>query len=81
MKGDERYEEIDFLLDNDRIRLYKSYYKIDSIVDSMDEFLRRASEYPEDLTKDDAIKTQQFLEDIGVVLQDYFDLFNRFEGE
>jgi len=81
MKGDERYEVIDFLLDNYRIRLYKSYYKIDSIVDSMDEFLRRASEYPEDLTKDDAIKTQQFLEDIGVVLQDYFDLFNRFEGE
>jgi len=78
MIGDERYEEIDFLLDNYRIRLYKSYHKIDSIVDSMDEFLRRASEYPEDLTKEDAIETQQFLEDIGVVLQNYESLFDRF---
>ena len=79
MKGDERYEEIDFLLDNYRVRLAKSYHKLDSILDTMDEALRRSSDYPEDLTPADAIQVQQFLEDFGEVLQRYDDLFNKFD--
>jgi len=72
-------EEIDFLLDNYRVRLVKLYHKIDAIVDSMDKALRRASDYPEDLTKDHAIQAQQFLEDIGKVLQDHESLFNELD--
>ena len=75
----ERYSPIDFLLDNYRVRLAKSYHKIDSILDSMDESLRRASDYPEDLTKDDANEVQQFLEDLGTVLQGFEALFNGFD--
>jgi len=75
----ERYSPIDFLIDTPRIRLFKSYHKIDSILDSMDEALKRASDYPEDLTPADAIQVQQFLEDFGEVLQRYDDLFNKFD--
>uniref|UniRef100_A0A6M3LU43 Uncharacterized protein n=1 Tax=viral metagenome TaxID=1070528 RepID=A0A6M3LU43_9ZZZZ len=79
MKGDERYEEIDFLLDNYRTRLYKLYHKIDLIVDSMNESFWRAKDYPEDLSKDDTAEVQQFLEDIGLVLLEYEPLFDKFE--
>ena len=75
----ERYSPIDFLIDTPRIRLFKSYHKIDSILDSMDEALRRASDYPEDLTKDDAIEAQAFLEEMGIVLQEHEALFNGFD--
>ena len=75
----ERYSPIDFLLDTPRIRLFKSYHKLDSILDTMDEALKRASDYPEDLTKDDANLVQEFLEDLGEVLQRYDDLFNKFD--
>jgi len=60
-------------------RLCKSYYQILQIMDNMDEYLRRAGEYPEDLIKDDAIQVQQFLEDCGKVLQDYEPLFSKFD--
>jgi len=72
----ERYEPIDHLLDNYRVRLAKSYHKIDSILDSMDEYLRRAGDYPADISKEDAIQVQAALEEIGMVLQKYESLFN-----
>jgi len=72
----ERYEPIDHLLDNYRVRLAKSYHKIDSILDTMDEYLRRAEDYPADISKEDAIQVQAFLEEIGMVLQKYESLFN-----
>jgi len=72
----ERYEPIDHLLDNYRVRLAKSYHKIDSILDTMDEYLRRAGDYPADISKEDAIQVQAALEEIGMVLQKYESLFN-----
>ena len=75
----ERYEPIDHLLDNYRVRLAKSYHKIDSILDSMDEYLRRASDYPEDLTRDDAIEIQAFLEEMGTLMRGCEALFNGFD--
>ena len=83
MKGDykyettnERYEPIDHLLDNNRTRLCKSYYQILEVMDTMDEYLRRAGDYPADISKEDAIQVQAALEEIGAVLQKYESLFN-----
>ena len=86
MKGDykleimsERFESIDTVIDTQPTRLVKYYYQILNIMDSMDEALRRASDYPEDLTKEDAIQVQAALEEIGAVLQKYEATFNGFD--
>jgi len=75
----ERYSPIDFLIDTPRIRLFKSYHKIDSILDSMDEALRRAGEHPAQLSKDHATRCQFFLETVGDALQEYEYLFNEMD--
>ena len=72
----ERFEPIDPVIDNYRIRIVKSYYQILALMDSMDEYLRRAGEYPADISKEDAIQVQDFLETVGDALQGYNDLFN-----
>ena len=72
----ERYEEIDPIIDNYRIRLIKSFYQIVGLVDNMDEYLRRAGEYPADISKEDAVQVQDFLETVGNALQKYEHLFN-----
>ena len=75
----ERYEEIDPIIDNYRVRLIKSFYQIVGLVDNMDEYLRRAGEYPADITKDDAVQAQGFLETVGTALQEYEQLFNELD--
>ena len=85
MKGDYRYETeteifrylpIDNMIDLYSTRLCKSYYQILQIMDKMDEYLRRAEDYPADISKEDAIQVQAALEEIGMVLQKYESLFN-----
>ena len=86
MKGDykleimsERFEPIDTVIDTQPTRLVKYYYQILNIMDSMDEALRRASDYPEDLTKEDEIEVQAALEEIGMALQKHEAIFNGFD--
>jgi len=72
----ERFEPIDPIIDNYRIRIVKSYYQILQVMDTIDEYLRRAGEYPADISKEDAIQVQDFLETVGNALQRYEHLFN-----
>jgi len=78
MKDDYKFE-LDEVLDDYAIRLYKSYHQIDAILNKMDKFLMKAGNFPEDLKSEDAGKVQEFLEDLGEVLQRYDDLFNKFD--
>jgi len=75
----ERYEEIDPIIDNYRVRLIKSFYQIVGLVDNMEEYLRRAKDYPADISKEDAIQVQAFLEEIGMALQKHEAIFNGFD--
>jgi len=72
----ERYEEIDPIIDNYRVRLIKSFYQIVGLVDNIDEYLCRAGDYPADISKEDAVQVQDFLETTGGALQKYEPLFN-----
>ena len=78
MKDDYKYE-LDEVLDDYAIRLYKSYHQIDAILNKMDEFLMKAGNFPEDLKSEDAGEVQEFLSEMDKVMRDYEYLFDRFD--
>jgi len=75
----ERFEPVDPIIDNYRIRIVKTYYQLLGLMDYIDECLRRAGEYPANITKEDAVQVQDFLETVGTALQGYEHLFNRMD--
>ena len=75
----ERYDDIDPVIDNYTTRIVKSYYQILNLMDSINEYKRRAEEYPAQLSKDHATRCQFFLETVGTALQEYEFLFNEMD--
>jgi len=75
----ERFEPIDTVIDTQPTRLVKYYYQLLNIMDSMDEALRRAGEYPAELSENHAERTQDFLETVGEALQKHESLFNEMD--
>lgn len=75
----ERYDDIDPVIDDYTTRIVKSFCQIVGLVDNIDEYKRRAEEYPADISKEHAKGVQQFLEDCGSCLQAYESLFNEMD--
>jgi len=58
-----------------RTKLGNAYVALETTLNKMDTYLRRAEDYPSQLSKDEAQQAQRFLEEAGSLLQSYFILF------
>lgn len=60
---------------NYREKLGKAYFEIETSLNKMDTFLRGAEEHKREISKEEAAKVQEFLEEVGTLLQENFILF------
>ena len=82
MKDDHKYElhDLDTFLDY-RTRLGNSYFTLKATLNAMDTLLRRAEEYPAQVSNDEGGQVQMFLEEAGFLLREHFVLFARMSEE
>lgn len=81
-KDDYKYEnyDLDTFLDY-RTKLGNSYFALEATLNAMNTYLRRAEEYPAQVSKDEGGRVQMFLEEAGFLLREHFVLFARMSEE
>ena len=66
-------EETNFT--ENRERLSKCFFDIEVLSLKMDKLMDIAEDYPGDISKEDAIKVREYLKEMKVLSDSYFDLF------
>lgn len=62
-------------MSENRERLSKAFFDIEDLSLKMDKLLDIADDYPEDISKEDAIQAKEYLKEMKVLSDSYFDLF------